>query len=69
MAVGHGFSYSIVPLVIYAFLYLVEGGDHRAILFPGEAARHEKVSPKTWRISALADATWYGIWFLRHSQL
>ena len=25
----------------------------------GGAARHEKVKPKTWRISASADATWY----------
>ena len=25
----------------------------------GGAARHDKVKPKTWRISASADATWY----------
>ena len=25
----------------------------------GGAARHGKVKPKTWRISASADATWY----------
>ena len=41
-------------------LYLVkptEGQDF--VLFPGGAARHEKVSPKTWRILGFADATWY----------
>ena len=35
------------------------GRIHWAILFPGGAARHEKVSPKTWRILGFADATWY----------
>ena len=25
----------------------------------GGAARHEKVSPKTWRILAFADAIWF----------
>ena len=31
MAAGHGFLYSIVPFVIYAFLYLVGGEDCQKI--------------------------------------
>ena len=31
MVAGHGFWYSIVPLVIYAFVYLVGGGNCQKI--------------------------------------
>ena len=56
-----GFTFQ--PQMRYPVLVQISGPYvclfHWAILFPGGAARHEGVSPKTWRILGFADATWY----------
>ena len=45
----------LISLVIWVWGYINNRGTHITVT----AARHEKVSPKTWRILGFADATWY----------
>ena len=59
------FNEVLEPLTIINPVFISIFKLLRPLLFPGGAARHEKVSPKTWRILGFADVpVYYSIQFI-----